>query len=617
MLGKSQADLLMKVIIRVIACGGFFMTERIYAAEGNRTSTLRSAQLVETTLPPDAPPYIVLTPTMNRWQKKDGSPGHLPNMTLSVQRALGNEGLNQDAWMLVADASSDPEIDRIRLQNLALLDGILNPARLFLLTNETQQQVREAIAERTGIRADIIDAVLIATGYGSQREKLDMAVRGLSLASERPIKALTLDDDTLIPKKRVSLELNALPLGLSQKPNSQTLLSTVTNDMLATVGGNTIRPFFDPLGKTIAQLREQYPDLQATYGLKDTMRDALGMAAEGKPAQFEVTHTNEDEISGDAEVIGVTGIKHGVPDYPTPDITRLHYQKEFPDKEMPISAWPSGPNEPFAFKTATTNVDSACLSRLFDDKTVTLPWWHISSRDISARNPLKTVDSPYRSDNDLLPRLLEVISQQTGQEYMYLSGIETQVHHDRARTGYRPDLHEQSIAAFAGIMTAGEAIQRLYYDRNHDRIRMRRVEDDYLTPLDRSKHIYDRMKELASACEKQMGNLSQRKVTARPEEVGDINKKNDEFLRIYGSIFKKLGNFNFEVFYYHLGQEVHDQLNFFADVLDAMPAVITEIQRLIEKGQYPVVEYYAPRRDRTRIARSTVIFEDGKKPTDS
>ncbi len=214
---------------------------------------------------------------------------------------------------------------------------------------------------------------------------------------------------------------------------------------------------------------------------------------------------------------------------------------------------------------------------------------------------MQTVTGHYRADNELLPVWLQVLYERTGQQYAYLSGIDTQVYHNRARTGYRPDLHEQATASLVGNIAALEASRRLYFDQQAGRVRMTRVDQGYVAPRDHTQQVYNETHHLAKICTQKLDDLSSRKIeTSAPEALRDISEKMDRYLSIFGSIQKKLGNFNFETFYYHLSREVAQQLNFFADVLDAMPAVILEVQQLIKKGQYPVMEYvpgHAPKKE--------------------
>ncbi|MBI2430811.1 MAG: hypothetical protein HYV39_02245 [Candidatus Levybacteria bacterium] len=556
-----------------------------------------AGELITTTLPPDAPDNIVLSPTMNRWGI-NGQPAHLPNMLYSVQGALSREGLIKDTWVILGDASNQPGTDVARLSTLQRLHEIPHPSRLFLLTPETQRKTADIIAGKAKIPREIVDAVLTMTGYASQRAKLDVVAGGLALVANRPLKTLELDDDTIIPEHYGVLKEDVLPHGLTRKPNSQVLLDDreALSEKMFDVITNTISPFFTELGKTVGEVRQKHPGMRATHKFKDTMHGELEKAIKGESAQFVVTHADiEEDDLPDADnslIVATTATKHGVPDYRTVKIAQAHLEAEFPEEEIPISSYPSGPSELFVYRKADTNVDSACIARQIDENTAFWPWWFVSNDRISRENPLQTVTGHYRADNELLPVWLQVVYERIGQQYAYLSGIDTQVYHNRARTGYRPDLHEQATASLVGNIAALEASRRLHFDPSAVRIRMTRVDPDYVAPRDHAEQVYSLMDGLAEICTRKLKDLSSRKLaTSAPEDLRDIAEKTDKYLDVLGSIKRKLGGSSFETFYYHLNREVARQLNFFADVLDAMPTVIIEAQKLIQRGNYPVVEY--------------------------
>lgn len=577
------------------------------------TSGMPAGELTTTILPPDTPDRLIVTPTMNRWEGINGQPGHLPNMLHSVQDALSLEGLCQDTWIILGDASNQPGTNTARLATLQHLHENPNPSSIFLLTPNTQGEVTDTIVAKTGINPEVVKAILYMTGYASQRAKLDVVVGALSLIVNRPLSVLTLDDDTIIPERYGVLKADALPNGLTQKSNSQVLLDD-RNDLSAAmfdIKPNNISSFFINLGKPISQIRQDHPEMRATQKFKDTMHGELEKATKGEPAQFVVTHADvpEDDLpdADNSQIVAITATKHGVPDYRTVRIAQAHLEAEFPAEEVPISSYLSGPNEPFAFRAADTNVDSACIARLIDNDTAFWPWWFVSNDAISKENPLHTVTGHYRADNELLPVWLQVLYEQTGQQYAYLSGIDTQVYHNRARTGYRPDLHEQATASLVGNIAALEASRRLHFDHTSGKIRMTRVNQDYVAPRDHTQRVYDEMHHLARICVTKLDDLTERKHHGSTEDAIGLDEKIQRYFSIYESIYKKLGRFTFETFYYHLNNEVRRQLNFFAEVLDAMPAVIIEVQQLIKNGQYPVVEYTPAQAPKKAHAGSEII----------
>lgn len=59
-----------------------------------RLPMIRNGVVRQTSLPPEIPANIVVTPTMNRWG--GNSPGPLPKAIHSVQKALHREDLGEE-----------------------------------------------------------------------------------------------------------------------------------------------------------------------------------------------------------------------------------------------------------------------------------------------------------------------------------------------------------------------------------------------------------------------------------------------------------------------------------------------------------------------------------------
>ncbi|MBI2443172.1 MAG: hypothetical protein HYV40_04685 [Candidatus Levybacteria bacterium] len=495
-------------------------------------------------LPKEAPDNIVVTPTMNRWKNGHGV-GPLPTLLTTTQAALSREGIGQNTWMLVADASNQPDSSQLREDALGQMGQFEQPARMFFMTPETQAQVAQEIAERTGIRREIVNAILLNNGYASQRMKLDMVAGGLVLANGRSFGVLTADDDTEVREKAVFVKEDKLPIGLKRKPNSQTLFQEDLSDDAFETRPNRIGAFFEDLGKTVGEIRESDPGFRVTQTFKDTMHGELEHAREGQPAQFEVTHADEEDMpnADQARVIAKTATKHGVPDYRTVRIAYANFRLHFPEEEVPITSYPSGENKPFAFQKGNTNVDSAAFSRHSDDRTILLPWWYVSSLDISQANPLGTVNAHYRADNELLPVLLDVVAQKTGVQYLYMGGIDTQIYHNRARSGYRPGLHEQAAASLVGNIAALEASRRLSYDPQSGQFHMERVDEAiYEAPLGHAQSVYEELHGLMGVCNEEKGALDKaRQVSTDPDQIAKIDLKVMQFADISRSIEQKLG----------------------------------------------------------------------------
>lgn len=553
---------------------------------------MSGGRLETTYLPPDAPDNVIVSPSMNRWG--NGVPGHLPKMLQSVQGALSREGLSDDTWMLVSDASNTPDAEALRHEQLNRINGFNRPARLFFMTPELQARVTRTIVERTGVDERIVKAILLDTGYASQRIKLDTVLAGLVTATAAHIKVLTLDDDTVIPERYGVVKPEFMPQGLSHKPNSQVLLHDEhVREGIFDFRDNKIEPFFRDLGLTVADLRAKYPGFRATGLQKDTMHVSLEDAVQGRPAQFEVSHDDKSDLEGveQAQVIAASATKFGIPDYRTVRIAQANYESEFPDREVPINALISGPSKPFAFRESLTNVDSAAMARLFNDKTVTLPWWFVSSDAISRQNPLQTVTAHYRADNELLPVLFRELASKGDEQYLYMSGLATQVEHNRARTGYRPDLHEQATASLVGNVAALEAAKRLLIDSATGQPILEKIDDDYRVPEEMARRVFDEMHKLSLLCALKINELDSRKRSATSQQSHSYERMIDRYHEIMTTIKAKLGNNNFEEFSVHLNTEIRDQLRFYSGVLKAFPKVVDQVQKMIVAGEYPVQEF--------------------------
>lgn len=551
-----------------------------------------SHYLKQSVLPPDAPLHMIVSPTMNRWG--DGSNGHLQNMVSSVQTALKSDGMN-DAWILLNDASNTPDADQKRAQGLSEIQKRSEGnSRIMLITSETRAQVSHIVREQTGIRKGVVRALLTGTGYAEQRAALDIVAGGLVTRDGKAMNMLTLDDDTIIPARKCFID--GFPDGMQSRPNSQVLMPD-GNAHIRIDGQNSLKPFFEPLGFTVAELRRRDRQLRATRGLSDTMHGVLDKASRGEIAQFEVTHADEPDMEGSdrARIAAVTATKHGVPDYRTVRIAQSHLEGEFPLEEVPIASYPSGENKNFTFLEASTNVDSAALSRRIDSRTTTWPWWYVSSLDISLANPLRTVTGHYRADNELLPVIMKVMLDKGGEPHMYAGGIETQVYHNRARTGYRPDMYEQATASLVGNIAALEASRRLEFDPVTGEAQMYMVDNNYQAPEDHARSVFDEMRNLATICAAKVTELQSRQGNGgrniNDHDFSLISQNIKRYAETKLAIEGKFADFDFKTFKEHLDVEIRDQLNFFADVLKAMPAVIDIVRKLIQDSKYPIIEF--------------------------
>lgn len=530
--------------------------------------------LHQTNLPKDIPERVVQIPTMNRWAQS------LPNLLLSLKQSVGNDA---DRYAIfLGDATPRSETAQI-LRRQALFDQLPLPFRksVFILDRATQERVVDAVEKATKIRRDIVEACLSWTGYGSQRAKLDMVTR--TFAEQKSIKALTLDDDTVIPPEGVILDPSKVDPRMTQIENSQTIVQRTPPPSALTTVPNSIESFFSSLGNRVD------PAMPASDQLKDTMHGALETAQRtGKPTQFEVTHDPNTSTVPTGRIIASAATKYGIPDYRTIKIAEANLRGDFPSSEVAFESFLSGPTKPFLFRSATTNVDSACIARLLDRRTAQIGWWLVTSTDISKSNPLQTVTTSYRADNELLPGLLEKVKR-VDESLWYQGGLDVHILHQRERTGARPDIIEQATASLIGNVVAQAVLKHVTVDRTTLRTRLRGTEN-YSVPEDVAHSVYLQLKVLADIALDKMNDLSAMLSTQGPEsnarEVAALHKR---FESVYTTIRSKTAEFNFPEFYRHTNEEVRTQLEFYREVLDATPRIGEAVSQLIKSGQYPVL----------------------------
>jgi len=551
--------------------------------------------LKETKLPPyGLPAEVIICPTMNRWGELGD--GALPRMLKSVSESLQGSGFgisSDGAMLVISDASAIGQDAPGRLQGLERSFCGAAPLPTFIITSDLQKQVADMVRERTGLDRDVVEAILLETGYASQRVKLDVLLGGLVLAERQPKKILQLDDDTVVPEERICVRESVLTAyKCAPAINSQLIVheSLFKEEWTKTFGINRLEPFFEFLGLQIASIRsQQVPDLRCTWDWHDTMHKTLENITPAQPAQF-IVDSGDQDMSGayqeQAEVVAACGTKHHIPDYRTVRIAEQAVLNEFPKEEVPFISIPAGENRPFAFHRCETNVDSAALSRWFNEDTLRWPWWFVSSVAISRENALQTVTGHYRADNELLPVLLDRIREITGRVYVYLAGIETQIEHHRQRSGYRPDIIEQATASLVGNIAALEAARRLRCKPEGDfYLALGDVTENYQAPLEHVQRVMGELRNIADICEAKLRELKNRN-----GDHNDTPHKIEKYCTLLEVLHRKTAGFNFPVFYKHINTEVRDQLRFFARVVDALPIVLETVRALIEEGKYPVLE---------------------------
>ncbi len=548
-----------------------------------------------TNLPTDSPSMVIGGISNYRWGIP-AEPGPAVPWVTSIQAAIERESL--DAWVVIADETNTPHIGETRVNLLnRSLESVSSIAPFFLLTPETQTTVADLVEKRTGFSRVVVDAILNNGGYANQRTKLDALIGGIAIG-QHPINLLSLDDDIVIPHNARQIREDKLPRGIHRLPNSQVLFRFDGDDddlNWFELADNHLAPMFRFLGKTIEEIRQVEPEFQAKVHIADTMQEALERAVMEGHAQFQVTFDNEDEDIPppmNITIVAEQAIKSKKPDYVASRVAAGHLMAEFPAAEIPIYAYPSGQHIPFAIASADSNIDSGTLSRYIDDQTARWPWWFVSDRTISQRNPLKVVTGQYRADNDFLPLLLKRIYKRTGRQTRtaYVGGVETQLLHSRASTGYRQDSLEQACASAVGKIPAYEAMNHLKFDTD-SQAHLDTIPDSYQAPRDHTRRVYELLYNLGRICIGKIGELDARK-QGSGTNTEDIDRKIRQYVKIYKNIFNKLAEFDHEEFARHLDLETRDQLRFYATILEAMPRVLTEVSGIIKEGKYPVVEIY-------------------------
>jgi hypothetical protein len=549
------------------------------------TATDRVGRLVETFLPGEDPAVTLMCPTRNRWGTPE-APGVVNGLLESLECLLVKEDLTGEARILLADASPPDEVAGPRLRGLARAFVNRRSTPVYLLTPERQRWVAEQVVARTGLAPEIVDALLVHPGYAGQRTKLDAVAGG---------RVVTFDDDCRMPEAYPVLRAGALA-GVPLLPNSQIMIrGKQIPPELVDLRPNRIRPLWEHLGRPIGEVRRSWPGLRVTEYLRETMHAALEQTKLGVAhTQSVMTHDDAEDLPGsdDARVMASWAIKYGDPDFRTIFIARSNIEHEFPPYELPIQSCLSGPPEPFAHQKSRTGVDSAVLARILDGESAWIPWWFVTREAISLRNPLGTVTGQYRSENDLLGSILGTVSGGGRSPQVYLAAT-TQAFHERTRTGYRQDLPEQSTAALVGGLAASEANRHLRVDPVRGRAWLERPEEGYSLPRERAQVTFEEIMSLVHLCRGKLQALSQPGATSSNAAltVEQLRGRYGELLEL---LLRKTGGGDLDTFLRAASVEIRDQLRFYADVLDARPAVLEAVRELILAERYPVLRYAPP-----------------------
>lgn len=531
--------------------------------------------LEQRVLPKDAPEQIIEIPTMRRWQTC------LPNLLGSLAESLG-DGADR-AFVLIADGTPQSDAREVEARN-RVIEALPPEMRrnTAVLSPESQASIVRQVSKQSGVDCEVVEAYLTWTGYGSQRAKLDMIAR--SYAGDGQRRVLSLDDDTTIPTQGRTLDPSVVCAGLQDAVNSQTILRDTPSPTAFRTFDNSIDGFFKHLGGSVSEHSLGSTDLQ------DTMHSALEDAQRsGKPVQFVVSATPTQQRPQAGRVVAAVATKSGVPDYRTVKIAEANLRDGFPEREVPFTSYPSGETQPFAFQRASTNVDSACIARLFDARTSQLGWWLITSDAISRANPLKTVTGHYRADNEKLPGLFERVQQQTGESLWYVGGIDTQVLHHRARSGYRPDIIEQCTASLVGNLVARAALEHLSVDRATFRTTLRPVPPHYQVPEDWTIGVFQNLQYLAECARDAIRAIDNESMGAVAAAGGSHAARRERYAGVFGTLYAKTAGFDYDSFALHANAEIRNQLAFYGAILDAAPRIESVTRELIAAERYPAL----------------------------
>ncbi len=548
------------------------------------------------TLPMNAPRNIIAIPTRNRWRTPSGTLGSAIAMLKSVQGALVREQLADHTWILIADGSNvEQAVARDTYFRQTHEQGV-GSSRIFILTAEGMSKVSKLVEKKTNITNEIVHAVLTDPSYGSQRQKLD-AVTAALVNLSGPKCQLALDDDIRVPQTYHLITRRILEsYGYRQTPNSQLILPGTMfqglpmHSIFEYEFDNGLRHFFEFVGRKVGDLKQIYPQMRVTTNLNDTTQEALISAIEQqRPIQAIYTSADEpDLVDADGyQVIAVSGLTTMMPDFVASKIAEAHLLEEFPNRELSAISYPSGNNIIFGYQQGNGNICSSGFARFLDQKTILYPWWFVSSEKISRANPLRTVEGPYRADNDLLPGLLKAIERSSGERNIYVAGINSVMFHERALYGgARISIIGQAIQSLVGKIPAYEIVQRIYFDVGEKRLRIRPINDVnlYRAPINHVGNVFQYLKFFANICDQKIMNLQNRTQTDGVRTKLIRYRKEKEWLA------KKTGGFDFKAFYTNTSKEVGMQINFYTNIVDAMPRVVSELTRMIENKKFYVLE---------------------------
>jgi hypothetical protein len=545
-----------------------------------------AVQVIETQLPGDPHRYQLGIPTYGR--------GHtsLPSAVYTIADAVQDAGIERDTRFLVADGTPNLSAEQIARN----LHEYHFPVPLYFLTQETQLRAARDLSSRLGIREETVRRIMLETSCGGNRQKLAIVSGGYVLGRRESFVGALIDDDLQVDRTV------RLVKGFRGQPNSQVIINLGSNgepEFEYFPNGSIYDQLLSIPGLTIDQLRQKFPDVLATRTWVDTMHRQLSQAQRTGSAVFEVNPSGE-EIN-DGTVFGVSVLKHRKPDYRTVEVAKSALLNEFPSHELPIESYPIGSNRLFLFRECDTNVDAAFSAWMVDDMTVRLPFSFVISQQISLENPLQTVTTQTRADNELLPKLLQRIFERTGVSFLYATGSNFHAQHLRESSGYRPNIIEQAATSLVDNLYAQAANDLIKYTRDMSPyMEDQDIEQADIVPEEKARTVFDRMRELAEICTVKIQELSQR-TTHGSDEEAELQDKISNYRKVFLVVKGKLGVIRYEeenkkvvpiskwdeVAFTDWKREIEivgrKQLHFYNDVLRHTPEVMEETGRMIRR----------------------------------
>lgn len=553
-------------------------------------------KITERHLPTEPRKNLLGYTTYDRWHTS------LPAAVSTVADAIGDAGIAKDSAIVISDGSPERVTNEARASHLKKQferNGGTPETPIYILTQKGQQQVVEDLEQRTKLPRRIIESVVLGASCGDNRQKLAVVSGAYVTGTNRELVLGYMDDDISVPR------MYQRATGYGEKPNSQVIMDMGRNGHTLferRPNGSIKTDFIDIPGKRLAELRTRYPNMPATQTLTDSMHRQLNLAQKEGLAVFDLNPSGEP--IPEAVAWGVSAIKHRKPDYRTVEVAKASLLEEFPTHELSIESFPAGPNRAFAFRECDTNVDAAFSAWAVNDRTARLPFSFIISREISLQNPLKTVTTNTRADNELLPTLLPKIHQKTGSSLVYVTGVDLQIEHLRESSGYRPNIVEQAATSLVDNLYAQAANELMEFNDMYAHMDDAAI-DMYSIPDERAKGVFRKLHELAQLSQMKIYELLRRTTRSRDEE-DRLATNIQRYREVYKTLKGKLGVTRYEeeagretateeweeVAFEAWKREIdiigRKQLHYYNNVLKATPIITREVQEMINEGVYPV-----------------------------